>query len=676
MNVFELFATLGLDTSGYDEGLEGAQSTGQSFASSMSNGLATAARVGAVAVAAVGTAAVGASVAFINGVSDVAAYADNIDKMSQKMNMSAEAYQEWDFIMQHAGTSIESMQAGMRTLANAVENGNESFERLGITQEQIASMSQEELFGATIEALQNVEDESERTYLAGQLLGRGATELGALLNMSAEESAAMRDQVHELGGVMSDEAVAAGAQFQDSLQNMQTSLTGVKNSLMSEFLPSFSTVMDGLSLIFSGDSSGLALVTQGVNDFAEQMNEVLPVALEIGGNILGVLGDSIISNLPTLISTASTVMSRLASGLIQNLPALLSSAMMIVRQIVSGLIQYAPEIGSATIEIIGMLGQMLLDDMPTLISTAVDMIVQLVEMLTSPENLDAMIQGGITLIGAVAMGLLEALPELVGLIPEVVGNLVTALIDNAPLLLDTTLQILDALAMAILNALAALMGTSLDEVGSGILAIQQDVTAKFNSIRDFISGILTSIGDFFSEGIQGWQNFFSDGFNNIYDTISGILNNVLGIFTDIFDNAKDVVSGAIDFIRGLFDFEWSLPEIRLPHFTVSGGEAPWGFAGQGSMPRVAVDWYAKAYNQPFILNDPTIFGYGKNGNLLGGGEGSGGELVVGWDALKKELGSSQGVYEIHVHNYIGGDEIDELVVNSNQDNDKISGGRG
>ena len=59
----------------------------------------------------------------------------------------------------------------------------------------------------------------------------------------------------------------------------------------------------------------------------------------------------------------------------------------------------------------------------------------------------------------------------------------------------------------------------------------------------------------------------------------------------------------------------------------------------------------------------------------GAGE-AGAELIVGWNELKKELGNSQGVYEIHVHNYIGGDEIDELVINSNQINDKISGGRG
>lgn len=674
MNVFELFATLGLDTSGYDEGLSGAQSAGESFAASMSNGLATAARVGAVAVAATGAAVAGASVAFVNGVSDVASYADNIDKMSQKMNMSAEAYQEWDFIMQHAGTSIDSMQASIKTLSNAVESGSDAFEQLGMSQEEIASMSGEELFSATIEALQGVEDETQRTYLAGQLLGRGATELGPLLNMSAEEVEAMRQEVHDLGGVMSDEAVSAGAGFQDSLQNMQTALAGVKNNLLSDFLPSFSTVMDGLSAIFSGDSGGMALVTEGVNAFASQMNETLPMFLEIGGQILEVLGSAIVENLPTLIEIGSSVLGQLGSGIISNLPALVSSAVMIITQLARGIITSLPQLGSAAIEIVTELGSMLLEEMPTLISTATEMIVELVRMLTDPENLNAMIEGGLALLMAVSDGLLQATPELVALIPEVIANVVTALVDNAPLILNTTLQILQALGMAILGALGSMMGMSQDEVTSGITAIYTWVTQKLNEISSFFSSILDGITSFITDGIDGWKDFFTSGFDSIYSTVSGVLDSVLSVFTSIFDDVRGVVSSAVDFLMGAFDFEWSLPDIELPHFSITGGVAPYGLGGQGTFPSISVDWYAKAMNQPMILNDPTIFGMG-NGRMLGAGE-AGQELIVGWNELKKELGGSQGVYEIHVHNYIGGDEIDEFVINSNQINDKISGGRG
>ena len=145
MNVFELFAKLGLDTSEYNEGLEGAEKAGSSFGENLRKGVGAAAGVAAAGIAAATTATVAGTKALVDGVSSVAQYGDRIDKMSQKMNMSATAFQEWDFVMQHAGTSIDSMQASIKTLSNAAETGNEAFQTLGITEEQIASMS-----GATV----------------------------------------------------------------------------------------------------------------------------------------------------------------------------------------------------------------------------------------------------------------------------------------------------------------------------------------------------------------------------------------------------------------------------------------------------------------------------------------------------------------------------------------------
>lgn len=681
MNVFELFATLGLDTSGYEEGLSGAQSAGESFAASMSNGLATAARVGAVAVAATGAAVAGASVAFVNGVQDVAAYGDSIDKTSQRLGISTTAFQEWDYVLNIAGTSMDNMQMGMKTLTNqldAARNGSESaianFEALGISMEDINSMSREEIFEQAIYGFQGMADSTERAALANDIFGRSGQELTPLFNMTTEQTQELIETANEYGMVMSEDAVAASATFTDSMTTMRNTLGGVKNSLLSEFLPSFSTVMDGLSAVFSGDSGGIAIVTEGVNEFAAQMNETLPVFLEIGGQIMGVLGEALVDNLDTIINVGSQVLGTLASGIISHLPQLVSSGLLIVRQIATGLINALPQLGSAAIEIISELGSSLLNDMPTLISTATEMISELVLMLTDPASMSLMIQGGLQLILAVSEGLLQATPELIALIPEVIGNLVIAITENAPLILDTVLSLLQNLGMAIFAALGSMMGMSLDEVTSGITAIYNYVSGQLESIKSFFSGILSDIGGFITDGLAGWLGFFTDGFSDIYDTVVDKLNAVLSFFGDIFDGVRDVVTDAVNFLLGAFDFEWSLPHINLPHFSISGGTPPYGLGGEGTFPSISVEWYAKAMNQPMILDDPTIFGM-SGGKALGAGE-AGKELIVGWDELKKELGGSQGVYEIHVHNYIGGEEIDELVINSNQINDKISGGRG
>ena len=79
------------------------------------------------------------------------------------MNMSAQGYQEWAFILEHAGASIEGMKTSMKKLTVAAEEGNDAFATLGISEEQLAAMSPEETWNATIEALQNVTDDHRKS---------------------------------------------------------------------------------------------------------------------------------------------------------------------------------------------------------------------------------------------------------------------------------------------------------------------------------------------------------------------------------------------------------------------------------------------------------------------------------------------------------------------------------
>lgn len=401
--LFDLQAKITLDTKDYEKGIGNAESKASGFASKLKSGLGTAAKVGAAALTA-SAAAVGAvSTAMVNGVKQTAEYGDNIDKMSQKMGMTAQAYQEWDFIMQHNGTTIESMKASMKTLANAAETGNDAFGKLGITQEQMASMSQEELFGATIKGLQNVSDDTERTYLAGQLLGRGATELGSLLNMSAEDTEAMRQQVHDLGGVMSDEAVKDAAAFQDSLQNLRTAFGGLKRGLTSEFMPAITTVMDGLTAVISGDDSGLGKVNEGVSEFASKLAEHIPQIMEVGAQIVNGILDAIIQNLPTLISSGVSAIETIGMGLLQNLPLLLESGIQIILELANGISQNLPQLIPTIIEVVLQVINTLIENAPLLITAALQLMVQL------------------------GLGLIQAIPELVANIPEIIAAIIEGL---------------------------------------------------------------------------------------------------------------------------------------------------------------------------------------------------------------------------------------------------------
>lgn len=676
MNVFELFATLGLDTTQYDEGLDSAEQKGSSFGQKLGNVVGTGAKVAGAAIAATGAALVGTTTAFANGISETASYFDTIQKGSQKLGISSEKYQEWQFILEHNGASIDSLKTGMRTLANAVETGNDAFEKIGLTQEQIASMSQEELFAATIEGLQNVESTTERTYLASQLLGRGSTELGALLNMTAEETDAMRESVHQLGGVMTDMALNDGARFQDALQDVQVAFGGVKNRLFSEFLPSVSQAMEGLAQVFAGnEEEGLASIEGGVDNFISAMNRVLPKAIQIGGRIITSLISAISTNLPSLLRSGTSVLNELIQGIIVALPSLLESAMIIIESIGSALLDNAELILNTGLQLLMMLISGLTKSLPSAIPAIVSVITMIITTLTSPENLNAFIQGALQLIMALADGIVLALPQLVGIIPEVTVNLVSALIENFPMLLETVLYLLGALAVAILESLMALGGSSLDEVTDAVADIIGVLVSWGSSVLQWFAGIGDSIKNGVSNFFSAIGNFFSNGFNNLKEKATNGLNAVKDKFHSIFETVKTTVKNAIEFLKGLFNFEWKLPDIKLPHFSITGdfNLDPMNF----SMPKISVEWYQKAMSAPYLLDDATIFG-AASGKFLGAGE-SGREIVYGHENLMADIGavidSRLGNMEFVIPVYIGGKKIDQQIVTANARNSMISGGR-
>ena len=349
MDLLDLFAKISVDSSEYEQGLSEASSKASKFGGA----LKTAMGIGAAGVAAVTGATVALGKGLVDGASKTAAFGDNIDKASQKLGLSVESYQEWDAILQHSGTSMSAMTASMRTLGNAAESGSAAFEALGISTEEAASMSREDLFAATITGLQNLEDENERAKLAQDLLGRGAMELGALLNTSAEDTEAMRKRVHELGGVMSNDAVKAAAAYQDNLQDLNTAISGMKNGIAADFMPAISDVMAGLTEIFSGNSeSGIAMISSGVDSVVQNLTEKLPEFFDLGIGIAESLLKALIDNLPKLLGAGGKLVGEIIAGLLKAIPELVKNAPAIVMGIIEGLVSAWPDIKQAGVDLI------------------------------------------------------------------------------------------------------------------------------------------------------------------------------------------------------------------------------------------------------------------------------------------------------------------------------------
>ena len=182
---------------------------------------------------------------------------DEIYHTAQRFNMSTEAFQEWSYIMERSGSSIDDLKGFLETLASeqsAVINGSEdtiaTFEKLGLSAQEVASMGQEELFSETVKRIQNLGTANERSAVAYELFGDEASRLMNVLNMSNAEMQKAIDNYYLLGGAMSGELIQNSNSLQNSIANMKQAWQGISNTLAEVFIPIVQKVVNWLTKAF------------------------------------------------------------------------------------------------------------------------------------------------------------------------------------------------------------------------------------------------------------------------------------------------------------------------------------------------------------------------------------------------------------------------------------------
>ena len=116
---------------------------------------------------------------------------------------------------------------------------------------------------------------------------------------------------------------------------------------------------------------------------------------------------------------------------------------------------------------------------------------------------------------------------------------------------------------------------------------------------------------------------FSAGLAAALATTSGKMGDIAKKISSKMSDARDDVGSEIEKIKSKFDFKWSLPDLKLPHFSIDGKFS----LNPPSVPSFKIKWYKKAEENAYLLKRATIFGNTPSG-LLGGGEGED-EMIMG-----------------------------------------------
>lgn len=159
------------------------------------------------------------------------------------------------------------------------------------------------------------------------------------------------------------------------------------------------------------------------------------------------------------------------------------------------------------------------------------------------------------------------------------------------------------------------------------------IVTHFDELKAVAMNVLNMLGDLATNA----RNAVMNAFGSIGSFFGGIFDGIKKTASNAWDGVTSRFSSAMEFIKGLFNFEFKWPHIPLPHFSISGSINPLDWLKDG-LPKIGVEWYAKAMNRPIMMTGPTIFGMSGN-SLLGGGE-AGNEVIMSEEYMKKLAGGN------------------------------------
>lgn len=153
-------------------------------------------------------------------------------------------------------------------------------------------------------------------------------------------------------------------------------------------------------------------------------------------------------------------------------------------------------------------------------------------------------------------------------------------------------------------------------VTTAVNAVRSVVTSVFNAIKSVTTSVWNAIKNAITHPIQTAKSTVTSIFNGIRSTISSVVNGVKSTVSSAFnaiksamispiESAKSKIQGIMNKVKGIFPLHIGriFSGLSLPHISVSGGKAPFGIGGKGSLPHFSVSWHAKGV----IFDTPTLF---------------------------------------------------------------------
>lgn len=612
-------------------------------------------------------------------------------ELEQNMGGSEAVFKEYAGKMQDtAKTAFSNMGLSTSDFLATANKMGALFQGAGFDIKTSATMSSDAMQrAADVASIMGIDTASAMEAIAGAAKGNFTMmdNLGVAMNDTTLQAYALEKGIEKSTTEMTNQekiglamemfmektAYAAGNYAKEN-ETLAGSL-GTAKAALSNFLSGAGSVEDVVSsfsnfanVVVKNINSMFPSLMTGITQLVQQIVPLIPPLLQqlLPGLIQGATGliNGIVTAMPQIVSALMAAVPALIDGITQIVNALIAALPGIMQALVSALPAIIPALVNGLVSMIVMLCTMLPQIIQPIIDYLPDIIIAIVGALMN--NLPALIDGVIQLV----LGLVAALPQiiqaLVDSLPQVMEMLVTGLLSCLPQLIMGFIQLITGVASSagqIFASLKQAFPAAMKGVWEGIKNVfapvggwfsekfkgakekatqaWSDAKSKFSNIKNGITNAFSNVGSWFREKFTSAKNGVINAWSNVKSKFTSIKDGVVNAFANVkeklsapFTKARDVIKGVADKIKGFFKGNISMPKIKLPHFSIRPSGWKIGDLLEGSIPKLGIEWYAKAMNNPMVMTSPTVFGYNNaTGKFMGGGEVPGGEVVSGANTL-------------------------------------------
>lgn len=579
----------------------------------------------------------GAATALLGGLVkigyDAVKASDDLNTLSKQTGLTTAEIQKMQYAADLIDVSFSDIEGALKKLKPKLTESNETFQQLGIsvTNADGSLRNTTDVFYDAIEALSQIENETERDQIAMELFGKGADALAGIIDDGGQALREYGEEAESLGLILSQDTLDALNETNDTIDKLKARITGSLGKAGATLARKFAPAVEKAAKFIEKLTDAIANLTPEQADLIVKIAGVVAAispVLVVGGKLIKTDGLIVKAFNPVTLAIAAVV----AAGILiyKNWDTIVATAEKLKKSITDTWNNIKTTVTNAATAVkTGVTNAW--DSVKTATTNAWNTVKSTVQ--TAANN-----------------------------VKTSVTNTWNNIKTNTSTAWDGVKTVLTTKWNSIKTAYETHGGGLKGAASASVEAIKQTYSTGFDVLNTLLGGKLTGIKNAFTNAWNSvktsttttWNSIktsISDKITAAKNTVTSIVDKIKNAFkfswslpsigTTLLDNLKKKVTDVVTNIKNAMKFNWNLPKLKLPHIKITYKAASGivaKFLGISQIPQLSVDWYRKAYDNPVLFNSPTVLA--TPSGYKGFGDGHGAEIVMGLEKLRQLVGSS------------------------------------